>query len=225
MIDYVRYSTIKAYMTCPLLYKKRFILEERPLYPEAVHRGSRIHKAVELWIKGDHSFCDKDLRTEEEREIFTRAKEILERVPTHDLILNQIFSEVHFIENLPGIGETHGKLDIVLKTSDTVRIIDIKTGWNVGKNGILQKTIYLKAAQQRWKEKQCSFAFWLPKTNEIYESKELMDWSYIVQVVKEMKEDKEFIPKPKYASCSTCPYGDTCTARRRKHGKGFKKDW
>lgn len=225
MIDYVRYSTIRVYITCPLQYKKRFILEERPHYHEAVHRGSRIHKAVELWIKGDHSSCDKDLRTEEEKEYFAKTRDLLERVPTHDLIDEKIRSEVEFEICLEGIGNTHGKFDIVLETPDSVRIIDIKTGWNVGKNGILQKTLYLRAAEEIWQEMECSFAFWLPRKQEIYEPKELMDWSYIIQVVKEMKEDTEFIPKPMYKSCSQCPYGDTCTARRRKHGKGFKKDW
>lgn len=225
MIPYIRYSILKDYLTCPLLYKKKWILEEEAYYPEAVHRGSHIHEAISLWIEGHHDTCEQELKTEEEREIFTRAKETLEQVPTDDLRDNRILTEIHFRKILEGIGETQGRFDIVLIQTNTVRIIDIKTGWHAGKSSILQATIYTKAAHAIWPDKEITFAFWLPRTNEIYDPDNLLDWEYIKQVVKEMREDTEFVPKPIYKSCSTCPYGDTCTARRRKHGKGFSKSW
>lgn len=225
MVEYIRYSILKDYLTCPLLYKKKWILKEETYYPEAVYRGSHIHKAISLWIEGHHDTCEQELKTEEEREIFMRAKEILEQVPITDLVDHKILTEYSFNEILEGIGETHGRLDIVLIQVNTVRIIDIKTGWHAGKDAILQATIYTKAAQKIWNDKDINFAFWLPRTQEIYDTEKLLDWSYIIQVVKEMRDDTEFVPKPIYKSCSTCPYGDTCTARRRKHDKGFSKTW
>ena len=225
MNNYIRYSILKDYLTCPLLYKKKWILEEEAYYPEAVHRGSHIHKAVSFWIEGHHDTCEQELKTEEEREIFARARELLEQVPTDDLRDNRILTEIHFNEILEGVGETQGRFDIVLIRANTVRIIDMKTGWHTGKNGILQATIYLKAAQKIWSDKEVTFAFWLPRTNEIYDPENIRDWEWIKRIVKEMREDEVFAPKPIYASCSKCPYGDTCTARRRKHAKGFSKTW
>lgn len=226
-MDYVRQSMIRAWMRCPLRYKKEYIDKELPHYPDFVDTGTRVHEAVYRYLVGDREGFEKILITEEQRELFERAKVILENMNysgfSYPISEPKIIPEMHFEEELEGIGKTQGRFDIVLVGKRIVRVIDLKTGWGNARHKLIQATIYKKAAEKIWDTCEATFAFWLLRRGTIEEVTEFLNWEMVKNTVALMKEDTEFKPKQSYAECRYCPYGDTCLARRRKHGKGFSR--
>lgn len=208
-MKFFRSTILKSYLRCPYRFKMEWISGLKGHFPEAVHRGSRLHKALELYIKEGREQAIKCLVDNKDRELFNKIDEIMLILPEG----GEILSEYSFKEHFVGLPEMRGTFDIVMIDKEQVRIIDLKTGWNCGKYDGLQMAIYLMAGKQIWKPRKVSIAMWILRRGEIRESGNDVSREYIETLVKTIEEDIEFKPNSSYQSCKECPYELVCERR------------
>jgi DNA helicase II / ATP-dependent DNA helicase PcrA len=165
-VNYISYSQIQTFDTCPLHYKLKYILKIPPFPTPALSFGSSVHgvlrefyqakikgaaitpDAIETllqkgWIKEGYTSRDH------EKSAYEQAKKILQRYIEHNGIV-PLATEIPFQFSLPGL-KVGGRIDRIDKLENgMIEIIDYKTGSNMpdGKKLLtdLQMTLYGLAA-------------------------------------------------------------------------------
>ena len=117
-LKFVRSTILKSYLRCPYRFKLEWINGLKGHFPEAVHRGNRLHKALELYIKEGREQAVKCLADDDEdRELFNKIDEIMRILPEG----GEILSEYSFREHFEGLPEMRGTMDIVMIDKEQVR--------------------------------------------------------------------------------------------------------
>lgn len=224
-IKTVSFSRLQDFEKCKYLAKLKYVDRvpepERPLPPgkteHAHNRGSRIHEAAELYVKGGveltHELAQFKEDYEELRQMFSEGLVTLEG----EWAVNQDWTPVAWNSS---DAWCRMKLDAMVKTSDvTARVIDYKTGRRAGNEvkHTEQGHIYQLATFLRFPElEEIVVEFWYLDLGEkdIKRYNRAQGVSYFDKYhnrLKAISDCEEFNPNPNAFTCKWCAYrGNAC---------------
>ena len=199
------YSSWSLYKKCPLAYKLRYIDKiPGPKPGPALDRGNRIHKNLELFLKGETSAHEAPGMGEKVVEL--RSKPAL-----------KVEAPWGFTKKWIPTGWTSRdtwcrmKLDASYSTPDQVIVVDFKTGREYPEHKY-QASLYLVGAITHWPEhKRFECQMWYldrgfmrtyPKDRTLVKN-ERRWWK---QAGKALQADTQYAPTPSRTSCRWCDY-------------------
>lgn len=113
---------------------------------EAGEKGSKVHEAVEIYLKGFEIMWTEDMYTEQEWQMIARFVEFFETYSPRIIAI-----EKQLINKDYGIG---GTLDFVCMINDQVFLIDHKTSNNIYKSHELQLSAYATMWNEQYTDLQ-----------------------------------------------------------------------
>jgi len=218
------FSRMAVYKECPKRTKIQYIDKipplERPAPPKgkehANDRGSRIHDAAELYVKGEGPFVTEMLNFEEQFKALKLAYE--QQTEQQPVYTEQLWTFDDVWEPTdPEVGPIWLRviLDALEFTSSTsANVIDYKTGKRVNNQvkHAQQGQLYMLAAFLRYPQlEEIEVQFWYLDQSETYRmtytrEQGLRFLSYWNKKMLEMTSDYEFKASPSKWTCRFCPY-------------------
>ena len=234
------FTQLDNYLTCPLLYKLRYVLKIKTPKAAAPSFGQVVHETLQhfyelvlqkkkvdkktLLEKYENSWKPDGYKDKMDELSYKRKGEEqlsnyydrYEKFPTTPL-----FVEKKFIFSLGDI-RISGKIDRIDKAGgNKINIIDYKTG-NVKKqsdaDNDLQMSIYAAASETVFPGKVVGeFIFYFLKTNEVVKTErtdeQIEETKQLITSTAEEIRDKKFDPVEGY-HCNWCPYTWICPAKQ-----------
>lgn len=163
-VNYISYSQIDTFETCPLHYKLKYILKIPPFPHPSLSFGTSVHCFLrdyyQMVMKGQEPDFEKILKQSWEDEgyeskshaknAYLHAEKILKKYLAKNGHTKPLATEIPFMFTIPGL-KVGGRIDRVDKMTDgKIEIIDYKTGSSMPKEKDLatqlQLTVYAMAA-------------------------------------------------------------------------------
>lgn len=137
----VSFSGMQLYNTCPSAFQRRYILQEethgdgKP--SDAAARGTRIHRGVELFLRGvEDELPDEALSFEG---LFYALRDEREAQPEKQFAFDPEWNEVEFSDKENA--QVRGILDIVYEHEGRCMVMELKTGKKYEEHA-LQRSLY-----------------------------------------------------------------------------------
>ncbi|MBT3392650.1 MAG: PD-(D/E)XK nuclease family protein [Elusimicrobiaceae bacterium] len=234
MFDYkdkeLNYSKIRAYQSCPTLYKYKYVEGKREGLTAGGSLGVSLHRTLEMyheegnkdelildyyndcWIAGGYK------NAQEQNEYFLKGKQILANFLA---LQKKCKGTVKYIEKEFIISHQEwiirGKIDRVDKfADDSFDVIDYKTGLEMDKTydvkDSLQLAIYTLGARKAWNMKKGKSSLWLLAFSEIISTdfKDFDDNKTLETITSVGKKilAEEFYPNTEH--CEHCGFKNRC---------------
>lgn len=147
------YSRYAVYQQCPYKAKLLYIDKHKEPSNEAMDRGSKIHSAIERYLKGEDAELCSSVKCC--REFITKLRDKEDIESELSVAINK---DLHLVGWFDRDAWLRLKVDAIYKADDTVHIIDFKTG-KERESHVEQAEVYSMAGQLLYPGKRVIVTF------------------------------------------------------------------